>query len=391
MRIPEVVLVRTPGEGSMDHCSQRLAEHVRGPVLDPDGFHRSGETFELRSWTPAALRAWRRDRRLAKRLRSDGRPVHFVNHHFARYGLALDRPYLVTVHDAMRWRDIHAEPGQVLIRAPSPRDRRLLEADRLAIRRAAGVITVSEHSADQIADVFGVPRERIAVVHNGIDHGRLVPDGPRAGGRPYLLYVGSEHPRKNLAGILQVLAALKREDLIPGLRLVKVGAPGRPARLYRRHTLELVRRLGLERDVCFTDRVLDAEVGAWYRGAACLLLPSRGEGFGLPAIEAMACGCPVIAGDAGALPEIAGPAALLVGPDDVAGLVEATRSVITRPGLRARLRAAGLPHAARFSWDRAARETETAYARFLDPPRYEPSRSSIRRRQLSVRSTSLNV
>lgn len=366
-RTATVTLVRTPGPGSMNYVSQRLAEHIRAPVVDAVGFRGPGDLFGAR----AGVRGWWRDRRIAARLRAVGGPVHLVNHHFARYGLALDQPYVVTVHDAMRWIDLDAggDADDVLIARPPARDRARLEADRAGIRRAAALIAVSEHAAGEIAERFGVPRERIAVVPNGIDHDRLVPDGPRRGGPPYVLFVGSEHPRKNLDVLLLAFAELRRARVIPGLRLVKVGAPGYPASAYRPPVERLVRRLALERDVVFAGHVPDDDVAAWYRGAGCLVLPSRGEGFGLPVIEAMACGCPVVTTTAGALPEVAGGAAVLVDPGDVRGLVAAIAAVLTDPGLRAALRARGLERARHFTWASAARGTEAVYRRVLDRDR----------------------
>jgi glycosyltransferase involved in cell wall biosynthesis len=360
---PAVLFIRTLGHGSMDRTAQHLAAHLDVPVLDAEPFQRSGDLFGVRPLSPTALRRAVRDRRFVRRLRAARLPVHFPNHHLARFGLALREPYVVTVHDVIRWSDADGE--SVHIHAPSRRDRRLLDRDRRAVRQAAGVVVVSRHTAACVTERLGVPPARVAVVHQGIDHASFRPGGDRMPGPPYILFVGSEHPRKNLAAVLQALALLKRDAVVGGLRLVKVGAAGGSEAPFRERTLRLVRTLGLERDVVFTERVADDELAAWYRGAACLLLPSRAEGFGLPPLEAMACGCPAIVGRAGALPEVAGPAALLVDPDDHVGLAEATRAVLTDPELSRRLRAQGIAHAAQFRWEEAARATTDAYRRFL--------------------------
>ncbi|HXV93625.1 MAG TPA: glycosyltransferase family 1 protein, partial [Pseudonocardia sp.] len=124
--------------------------------------------------------------------------------------------------------------------------------------------------------------------------------------------------------------------------------------------------LGLGGAVRMLGEVPDADLPALYSGARCLVLPSRAEGFGLPPLEAMACGCPVVVSSAGALPEVVGPAGLVVPPDDVAGLAAATGAVVDDPALRRRMRDAGLRRAAGFSWERAAAETRRVHERLQD-------------------------
>lgn len=115
----------------------------------------------------------------------------------------------------------------------------------------------------------------------------------------------------------------------------------------------------------FPGAVPDADLPAWYAGAACLVLPSRYEGFGFTPLEAMACGCPAIVSTAGSLPEVTGGAALTAPPDDAGALCAALRAVLDDEGLRRDLRDRGLARAAAFSWERAARETAAVYERIM--------------------------
>lgn len=175
----------------------------------------------------------------------------------------------------------------------------------------------------------------------------------------YLLAVGVQDPRKNLAALLRAFARLRQSGVVDaGLHLVLAGVRGGlDAPLVR-----TVRSLGLEPVVRFPGFIDDDDLPAVYSGAALFVFPSLYEGFGLPVLEAMACGVPVVASDAASLPEVAGDAAMLVAPRDVDGLAAAIAQGLRDDGLRKRLRAAGLARARQFSWKTAARQTLDAYA-----------------------------
>jgi len=176
----------------------------------------------------------------------------------------------------------------------------------------------------------------------------------------YFLFVGTFEPRKNVAGLLSAYRLLiDRDTSAPDLVVA-----GRRGWLFD-ETLARVERLGLREHVRFLDAPADEDMVALYNGAVALALPSHYEGFGLPVLEAMACGTPAVISDRGSLPEIAGDAALAVDPDDAAALAAALERVWRDPALRQSYRDKGLARAAEFSWERCARETLAVYRRVM--------------------------
>ena len=175
----------------------------------------------------------------------------------------------------------------------------------------------------------------------------------------YVLAVGTLEPRKNLTTLLEAFARLRRAAAIdPALRIVLAGARG----WLEEPIFQTVRSLGLEQVVCFPGFIDDDDLPAVYSGAAVFVFPSLYEGFGLPLLEAMACGVPVITSNISSMPEVAGDAAMLVDPRNVDGLAAAIAQVLRDEALRDRLRGAGIARARQFSWETAARQTLDAYA-----------------------------
>jgi glycosyltransferase involved in cell wall biosynthesis len=217
-------------------------------------------------------------------------------------------------------------------------------------RRAERVLTGSEWTKQDLVERYGVEPERIVVTPYGFDP-VFRPDGPRREGPPYFLFVGALQRRK--APDLALRALRELDDL----HLVYAG----PDRGLGDELRREARALGLDGRVEFAGHVSHEQLAALYRGAAGLVFPSRYEGFGLPVLEAMASGTPVVATPSSSIPEVAGDAAILVEPDAAALAVGIERAVAERD----RLRAAGLERAAQFSWAETARLTAGVYRELL--------------------------
>jgi glycosyltransferase involved in cell wall biosynthesis len=362
----EVVLVATTGSGSLAAYSRALADVIDVRCVRLDGCSGSFGHPPLGRYALARLT---RDARAAWRLRRcGGRLLHLTSQHLARFGPASGTPYVVTVHDLVRYRD-WLERGRrpALIHRPNARDGAYLRLDAAGLRRAAALIAVSQHTRREVAEYLGVPADRVHVVYVAVDRSVFRPTERRLFDRPYVLYVGSEQPRKNLETLFRAFAVVRAATGRADLTLVKVGSAGGPEAPFRERTLEHARAAGLGDELLLTGRVSPEELVAWYSGALCLVLPSRHEGFGLPPLEAMACGCPTIVSAAGALPEVVGPGGIVYGPPEDAGALAAVlRSLLESPGERTRLAEAGRRAAAHFTWERTAAETLAVYRSVLE-------------------------
>ena len=312
---------------------ERLAAVTRRPDLVPEGI----EPVTLPARSQSVRMAFALPR-LLKRLR----PA------LTHFNYVIPPSYrgrsVVTVHDLsfehMPW--VMGRRDRLLFRTFVP----------ASARRADRVLAVSEHTKNDLAQHYGIPEEKIVVTPNGVDpvfHPKgSVPERP-----PYVLFVGGIQPRKDPLAAIEALALLDGN-----VGLVVVGAEKRGGEEVRR----TVRRLGLEQRVDLAGHVDHAELAALYRGAACLVFPSRYEGFGLPVLEAMASGTPVVAAAAGAVPEVAGDAAILFEPGDAEALADGVRRALAD---RERLVAAGLERASQFSWAETARRTLAVYRELL--------------------------
>ncbi len=216
-----------------------------------------------------------------------------------------------------------------------------------AVRRASAVITVSEFSKREILEWVAVPESKVQVISPGVAEQFSTEIEPPRLPYQYLLYVGNRKPHKNLPRLLEAFA---RAELGPTVRLALSGAADR-------ETVGIIEMLALGDRVLFLGELTDAELAGLYRGAVALVLPSLLEGFGLPALEAMACGAPVIASNSSSIPEVVGDAGLLFDPYNVGALAEAMQRVVSDAGLRARMASEGLERAKMFSWEETARRT----------------------------------
>ena len=265
------------------------------------------------------------------------------------------RPSVMTVHDLIfeRYPQHHTRANRAFLRVAMP----------LFVRRADAIIAVSQHTRRDLLEVYATPPQKVYVVEEGIDE-RFRPAGEAdirrvkerySIRRPYLLMVGTLEPRKNHALAFRALAQLKAEGW-PHC-LVAVGGGGWLFDAVQ-HQVE---SLQLSDDVIFAGHVADADLPALYSGADCFLMPSLYEGFGIPVLEAMACGAPVVCSKVSSLPEVAGEAARFIEPLTAEGLADAVRQVLSHPKMADKMLSDGMRQAGRYRWQRAADETVQVY------------------------------
>ncbi len=242
---------------------------------------------------------------------------------------------------------------------------------RQIARSARVVLTISEQSRYDIHSRLGVPKERIAVTYLAASAvfapqsaDRIRATCERLGIRmPYFLCVGTIEPRKNLSRVMEAFARLRSRGAPH--RLVLVGKAGPLAA----PILAAATRLGLDDAIQITGFVADEDLAALYSGATAFVYPSLYEGFGLPPLEAMSCGCPVITSNCSSLLEVVGPAGVQVDPYNVPALMAAMERLMNDPAFGDELRHRGLERAREFSWQRCIAQTALAYEQALDPRR----------------------
>ncbi|MCO5220779.1 MAG: glycosyltransferase family 4 protein [Thermomicrobiales bacterium] len=267
-------------------------------------------------------------------------------------------PGIVTIHDLafLRW------PEQV----PKGRALHLTRAVRSATGNGTRVIAVSEATKQDVIELLNVDADRIDVTPLGVDarfrrsSAEAIADFRKANEltRPFVLAVGNREPRKNLAALVRAFAKIK--DSVPHELIHAGGAGWKPDELDR-----AVAESRLGDRLRFVDFVPHSELPAWYSAADCFVMPSHYEGFGLPLLEALACGAPSIASNRSSLPEVAGDAAYLCNPD--ADSIAAALAVVLHDGeLRQRLHESGPVRAAEFTWNRTAALTAASYRKAVE-------------------------
>jgi len=328
-----------------------FADELRGSPL---AFHPEGGRW------PTSSVAWMQST-LPRRVRRSAFDLcHFTNS-AAPWQLAC--PYVLTIHDAGLWLHPEHHPARRLLalRPVVPR----------AARRAGAVITVSQAVKEELVEVLGLPEAKVRVVHPGVSpRFRRTPlpeelaRTRRTWGLPerFVLCVGALEPRKNLLGLLAAHAAVTSESALRDVGLVFAGPPGWKNAPFER----AVARLGPGAPVRVLGPVDGATLVELYHLATVLAFPSFYEGFGLPVVEAMTCGTPVVTSHRGALAEVAGDAAELVDPTRVDGIAAGLRRVLDDPRRREELRQRGARRARAFTWERAAEQTRVIYAEVVD-------------------------
>lgn len=324
------------------------------------GYLRPGslQAGQLRGWPPARRMRWIETPRwlMPWRGRWDGLDLYhgpnFKMHTTGRHG------GIVTIHDL--WLVRHPEYSRKVLGQSGSSRRAIATA-----KRARKVVTVSEFSAREIESLYGIPRDHLTVIYNGVseEFTPLCNDDTRAELRArwaipaagFILFVGGADPRKNHVGFLQAVATCR--SLLGGRAIVLVGDGDHPQGSYA----ATARSLGLAEEVRCTGRLDREDLRRLYSCTDVFVFPSRYEGFGMPVLEAMACGAPTITSSTSSLPEVAGDAALLVDPDDVEGLGRAMVTVLSDANLRENLRQRGYERARLFSWERAAVSTSALY------------------------------
>jgi glycosyltransferase involved in cell wall biosynthesis len=284
--------------------------------------------------------------------------VHLANSWYAHVVPLIRQPVVVTCHDLIEWEEVTS--GQRRVR---PHRRFHTAAWFRGMLRSDAIICDSHATADRIAREAPVARRLLRVIHLGIgpqfspgppDQRRLDGLGVR---QPYVLYVGSEQERKNVPRLVAAIARARRS--FQDLQFVKVG--GHQTASGRAALLAAVRQDDLDSSSVILDHVSDLDLVTLYRGAAVTALVSLREGFGFPALEAMACGSPTVVSDRDSLPEITAGSALVVDPLDVAGIAQALVRAIGDSETAARLRETGPSQAASFTWRRCAEAYACVY------------------------------
>lgn len=218
-----------------------------------------------------------------------------------------------------------------------------------SIHRAFKIITVSEFSKKTIIAWSKVSEDKVTVIPNGVSHNFSMDGEAHQPGYPYLLYVGNHKPHKNLPRLLEAFANSKIDSSI---KLLLTGSPN--------HELaQIMHQFQLEKRIIFCTNLTETQLANHYRGALATIIPSLYEGFGLPIIESMACGTPVLTSNVTAIPEVAGDAALLVNPLDTREIAQGIEIIVKDSALRNEYFLKGIQRAKLFSWDDAAIKLQT--------------------------------
>lgn len=342
----KIIFIKATGKGSPSIYSNELAKRLK-----------NYPEIEIKELSTPLLSYQEFFNLIRYLIKNKNTLIHFPFQYYAKFSF-LTRKSIISVHD-MWWADY---PYRDL--NPNFREWIYSKLDIMGIKRAKHVITPSNFSKNQIIDYLHIDPGKITVVYNGVDHDIFRPvTNPNPFDFDYILYVGSEQPRKNLQTLFKAFKELKQNSDYKDFKLVKVGNP--ETENFRRQTLKEIENLNLKDDVIFTGFVKDENLPIYYSNARCFVSPSLCEGFGLPTVEAMACGCPVIAANTSAFPEIIGDAGLMRDPFDFNGFAKDIEKLITDDRLRDNFIRKGIERAKNFSWEIAAEEMKKVYESIL--------------------------
>ena len=336
---------------------------------DKQAFDPLPANFQIVIWDRASGNLFD-DVRLPLFLRGLKADVHHIPLNAVPY--LMPKPYVVTIHDM----------GSLLF--PQHEDfRRSLQAYRLrhGLLRADQVIAVSGATSRDLQNVLGIPGRRIRVIYNAPDpvftqasisedqHQRRLLEERYQVNYPYLLYAGTIRPRKNIPRLVEAFAVLRNDlashPIYKNLRLIIIGDELSKYPQVRRAVIQSK----MEHLVRFLGFVPIETLRAFYTNSAAFVFPSLYEGFGLPPLEAMACGTPVVASNTSSLPEVVGDAAIIVNPENVFDIARGMRQVLLDEKLRKRCVQLGLLQLQRFSWNKTAEQVVETYSQVAGPGR----------------------
>jgi glycosyltransferase involved in cell wall biosynthesis len=289
---------------------------------------------------------------------------HFTNHTLATMiGIQNLQNTIVTVHDIF--------PDWLIYKESYTGYRYLVywffhKLSMRGLRRADVLITDTQHVKEHLVYSSGIARDRIFIIPLGIDHSVFkpinVPEDFKSqfglnNDHLCILHIGTDAPRKNLPNLIRALAIVREK--LPNVKLIKVGKPSWIVEFQKVQALIL--ELGLDQHVQFIDWVSDEDLSKLYNSTNVVVYPSFYEGFGLPILEAMACGTPVITSNTSCLPEVAGGSAILIDPHNVDELAQAIYRSLVDMDIRNELREKGLQRAKQFSWESTTKKTIDVY------------------------------
>lgn len=277
--------------------------------------------------------------------------THFTNQEIISPLITKNRKFIATVHD------LTVKKINLFSKSESKFSflaKKLYDFKLSALKNAEKIIAVSNHTKQDLVDILNIDEDKIKVIYEGVGEQFRVLNSMKKETFK-LLCVGNELPHKNLDNLFRAIAIVKK--IFPNIELVKVGSSGWQGA--REKLLKLAKELQISNSIIFKNEVQN--IVEEYNSANILIFPSYYEGFGLPILEAMACGCPVIASNSSSIPEVAGNAVLYFNPNDVDALAESIIKMISNNKLRNILSEKGLKRVKQFSWQKCAEQTREVY------------------------------